>query len=98
MQMRYRTPLLCFLMLGALVSPVLTSTASAGAARVQHEQRRVYDRVYRDYHPWTGDEDRKYHEFLTERHLRYRAYGKLNDREQREYWKWHHTHSSDERR
>jgi hypothetical protein len=28
----------------------------------------------------------------------YRAYGKLKDKQQREYWKWHHTRPSDDRR
>ena len=91
MQMSYRTSLLSFLVMGALASPVLTSVASAGGARGQHEDRRVYDKVYRDYHPWNADEDRTYRGYLTERQMPYRAYGKLKDKQQREYWKWHHT-------
>jgi hypothetical protein len=91
MRIGYRASLLGLLVTGMLVGPTLTSTARAA-------ERRVYDKVYRDYHPWTDNEDRTYRGYLTERHVPYRAYGKLKDREQREYWRWHHTHPSDERR
>jgi hypothetical protein len=68
--------------------------ASGCAARV-----RVYDTEHSDYHRWDAGEDRAYRAYWTENHGRdpYRDYAKLNDREQKDYWNWRHSHPDDKR-
>jgi hypothetical protein len=79
----------------------MISTASAqdrdDHAR-QQEQHRYYDSVRRDYHPWNDDEDRRYREFVTEHHWKYRDFSRLNKRNQRAYWQWRHDHEGHEER
>jgi hypothetical protein len=79
--------------LGAV--PVLATPATAqdhnDQARRQQENR-VYDSAHRDYHTWNGDEDRRYREFLTERHLKYRDFSRLNKNRRNDYWQWRHEH------
>jgi hypothetical protein len=71
----------------------IASIASIGCAV------RYYDADHRDYHRWDDDEDRAYRVYWGEAHPRdpYRAYGRLNPGEQREYWEWRHGHPDADR-
>ena len=76
---------------GAVILFLGISVVLAGcAARVG-----VYDPGYRDYHRWDAREDGYYHNYWNESHRGepYREYGKLNQKEQGDYWNWRHTHS-----
>jgi hypothetical protein len=53
-----------------------------------------YDKSARDYHEWNQDEDRRYHEYLSEKHMKDRDFGRLNSRQQSDYFKWSHQHDS----
>ena len=95
-----KSKLLMVAMLTTLgVGPMFSSTAAAQDRddRARHEQR-VYDREHRDYHQWNTDEDRRYHEYLDEHHMKYRDFSRLNQKRQREYWRWRHDHDRDDRR
>src|SRR5438876_91339 len=76
-------------------APPLAASPSAqdrdDRAQRQHE-RRIYDSSHRDYHTWNGDEDRRYREFLTERHRKYRDFARLKKNQRNEYWQWRHDH------
>ena len=61
------------------------------------QEHRYYDTINRDYHPWNGDEDRRYRSFLDEHHRRYRDFSRLNKKQQREYWQWRHDHDDNRR-
>jgi len=54
----------------------------------------VYDPAYRDYHHWDAHEDVVYRNYWAENHRGepYREYGKLNQKEQGDYWNWRHSH------
>ncbi|MGH9529610.1 MAG: hypothetical protein ACRD2S_06790 [Terriglobales bacterium] len=96
---------LCFLVLtAALVVPVaMTSTALAQDDNRQEDsqhndkkQTRVYDRTHKDYHTWDSNEDRAYHQYLTEQHKGDVDYSKLKKKDQDQYWKWRHNHPDDD--
>ena len=53
---------------------------------------RVYDGPHRDYHRWDGREERAYRVYLVEQHREYREFGRLEPRDQEEYWAWRHNH------
>jgi hypothetical protein len=57
---------------------------------------RIYDQYHSDYHRWDHNEDLAYRQYLGESHQPYRAYGKLNKDEQRDYWNWRHSHPDNE--
>ena len=46
-------------------------------ARERNEERRYYDRDYKDYHRWDNREDGRYRSWGTERHEAYRPFYKL---------------------
>jgi hypothetical protein len=58
------------------------------------QTKRYYDKSARDYHEWNQDEDRKYHEYLSEKHMKDRDFDRLNSRDQSAYFKWSHDHDS----
>jgi hypothetical protein len=60
----------------------------------RQQTKRYYDKSSRDYHQWNQDEDRRYHEYLRERHMKDRDFGRLNGRQQSDYFKWSHEHDS----
>ena len=67
--------------------------------RNERNQRRYYDRGYRDYHRWDNREDVRYRSWGTERHEAYRPFYKLHRAQQRAYWKYRHEHPDrDDRR
>ena len=73
----------------AIVSPALIVTAKAQEANVQV---RIYDRNHRDYHNWDDREDHAYRRYLVVQHRNYREYNRQNNRMQRNYWNWRHSH------
>ena len=72
----------------------ILETTSVKDARERNEinQRRYYDRDYRDYHRWDDREDGRYRHWGTERHEVYRPFYKLKRAQQRAYWKYRHDH------
>ena len=67
--------------------------------RNERNQRRYYDRGYRDYHRWDNREDGRYRSWGTDRHEAYRPFYKLHRAQQRAYWKYRHEHpDGDDRR
>ena len=73
-------------LVAALGAPALFPTAALA------QPGRIYDRSHRDYHQWNGDEDRLYRQYLADHHRRYRAFSRLNRKQQLEYWQWRHDH------
>jgi len=71
--------------------PMLAAQDRDDHARQQQEQR-MYDAAHKDYHTWNADEDRRYHEYVTENHMKYREFSKLGKRKQKAYWQWRHEH------
>jgi hypothetical protein len=69
----------------------LGSTAGCGVGL------RVYDEPHRDYHRWDAREERAYRVYLGEQHREYREFGRLERREQDEYWAWRHGHPDADR-
>lgn len=53
---------------------------------------RYYDSNGRDWHDWNDNEELAYRRFLSESHRDYREFGRLDDRDQAEYWRWRHNH------
>jgi hypothetical protein len=77
-----------------LAAAIVAPTALMAGPRPQEArvQVRVYDRDHRDYHNWDDHEDHAYRGYLQERHKDYREYDKQNNREQKRYWNYRHTH------
>jgi hypothetical protein len=75
----------------ALGAPVLVP-AVALAGEQPRVSVRIYDRSHKDYHPWSGDEDRAYRGYLVERHRSYRPISRTTRRQQAAYWQWRHQH------
>jgi hypothetical protein len=80
---------------------LILSALFAGAALMapvtmradEHHDKRYYDREGHDYHTWDNNEDRAYRAYLGEQHQAYRAFAKVKAPQQREYFKWRHTHT-----
>jgi len=62
------------------------------AARASY---RVYDPAYGDYHLWDHNEAAYYQRWEVETHREHRDFAKRSADEQKEYWKWHHSHSDE---
>jgi hypothetical protein len=43
-------------------------------------------------HHWDEHENAAYHRYIVDQRYPYRAYGSLNEQEQRDYWDWRATH------
>jgi len=69
-----------------VIGATLMSSAAIGA------ERRYYDRDGHDYHSWNDHEDRAYRAYLQERHREYREFRVVRRPQQREYFRWRHTH------
>lgn len=77
-------------MLGAsLLVPV---AVRADDDQHHRDEKRYYDRDAKDWHQWNDKEDRAYHQYLGERHAPDHEWVKANKKEQREYFRWRHTH------
>ena len=92
-----RYQLLGGLMLGAaLMAPVglnaQEESKKTTTTTTTTETKRYYDPVEKDYHVWTGQEDRAYRMYLQENRRDYVEYPKVKTTEQTEYWKWRHGH------
>ena len=92
------------LLLAALASPAAIAQDHDrdhdrnGRGHDRQQNARIYDRDHKDYHTWNDDEDRTYRQWWGEQHQNgYRAYNKLNAKQQREYWKWRHDHGDVDR-
>lgn len=59
----------------------------------ENNGRPYYDSAHRDWHQWNSDEDREYHSYAGQHHWN-QDFGKLNEKQQDEYWKWRHKHSN----
>jgi hypothetical protein len=58
-----------------------------------HQQnKRYYDRDAKDWHEWNGKEDQAYHRYLVEQHVASHDWTKANNKEQRDYFRWRHSH------
>ncbi len=73
-----------------IVAATLASAVLGGAGCVARV--RLFDADHQDYHRWDGREDRAYRRYLSERHEEYRGVSSLSDEDQRNYWRWRHTH------
>ena len=78
----------------ALVLLTAGLTASVGCFTAV----RFYDEPHHDYHRWNDGEERAYHQYLAERHMEYREFRRLNQRDQDDYWRWRHDHPDRGRR
>jgi hypothetical protein len=83
-----------FALIGALAAPfgMAASASAQDRDRPARTERRVYDRTHKDYHVWNDHEGQAYRSWLGERQLKYRDYGRLQHKQQNEYWQWRHDH------
>ena len=75
-----------------MLSAAIAAGGSVVLAGTPQEHVRVYDPGHKDYHNWDDREDHAYRRYLKDRHEEYRAYAKLKEKQQREYWEWRHSH------
>lgn len=75
------------------MAPLILGFTFAAALATTGCAVRYYDADHRDYHRWSGDEDRAYRDYWRDRHAReeYREYARLNAEQQRDYWNWRHN-------
>ena len=73
----------------ALLTPVAVTAAKDDD---HHRVKRYYDRDSRDWHEWNEREDSAYRRYMQEQHRANREWAKANRKQQREYWKWRHSH------
>jgi hypothetical protein len=71
------------------VSSLVLTVALAGSVACA---ARVYDPGYHDYHRWDSHEEASFRVYLGERHMEYRSFDRLNDKERGDYWAWRHDH------
>jgi len=74
----------------ALLTPVAVTAAKDDDHR--HKVKRYYDKDSHDWHEWNEREDSAYRRYLQEQHRANREWAKANRKQQREYWKWRHSH------
>jgi hypothetical protein len=80
------------------LTAALAAPMSIMAAPVPQEasvQVRVYDKNHKDYHNWDGNENRAWHQYLSDNHRDAHEYSKSNKKEQSQYWNWRHAHPDD---
>jgi hypothetical protein len=82
-------------LLGALVAPAALCAQDRDHDHDRDANRRVYDRQYRDYHNWNGNEDQRYRQWYGNQYngREYRDYNRLSHKQQNDYWKWRHKHN-----
>jgi hypothetical protein len=73
------------------IATLLLTAALIGTAGCAGSVR-FYDAPRHEYHRWDAREDRAYRAYLSERHLQYREFRRLDPREQEAYWQWRHEH------
>lgn len=75
----------------ALGSLTVAAAMLAGTGCAEHRYR-VYDPYYHDYHRWTPEEDRVYHDWYVKTYPRrdYRDFKHLEPGEQQRYWQYRH--------
>jgi hypothetical protein len=87
---------ICWLFLAAaLVAPsAIMAAASPQPTQDEHRDKdhRYYDEDHKDYHGWDAKEDHAYREYLKGQRKTYRAFDKLERKEQQAYWNWRHDH------
>src|SRR5215510_4871301 len=75
-------------------STALAQQRDVRAGRQLHIERHYYDSDHHDYHKWSADEDRRYRNYVTARHGKYRDFSRLSKEDQRAYWQWRHNHAA----
>ena len=75
-----------------LSAALLGSLAGAGCAVRGEGYVRYHDGDHDDRHRWDGHEEDHYRQYLRDRHMEYRQFNNLSDREKQEYWNWRHDH------
>ena len=73
-------------------SLVLGAALFAPAILSADPPHRYYDRDHKDWHEWNEREDSAYRRYLQEQRRENREWAKANRKQQREYWKWRHSH------
>jgi hypothetical protein len=90
---------------GVLALPIVNSASPARQQERRGDQKhdganenvngvtgeRVYDRAHKDYHFWNENEEKIYRQYLSDRHMDYRALSKQSHNKQRAYWNWRHN-------
>jgi len=72
---------------------LLVTTLVVRADDDNHQQnKRYYDRDAKDWHEWNANEDQTYHRYLQEKSLPAHDWTKANRKQQRDYYKWRHSH------
>jgi len=81
------------------IAPLILRLTFAASIAATGCAARYYDADHRDYHRWSDDEDRAYHNYWRERreHEEYREYARLNGEQRRDYWNWRHNHPDRDR-
>jgi hypothetical protein len=85
-------------LMGALAAPVAMFAQDRDHDHDRDDNRRVYDRQYRDYHNWNRDEDQRYRGWYSNNYngREYRDYDKLSRKQQNQYWKWRHKQNDND--
>ena len=72
---------------------IVTGCATHRGYETGGAEVRVYDTDHSDYHVWNNNETVFYSRWEGETHREHRDFNRRPDDEQREYWKWRHSHS-----
>ena len=78
------------LLSAALIVPIAMIPTSL---RAEDEKHSYHDKKHNDDHEWNSHEDQAYKMWVKEKHRKYNDFGKLNERDQENYWAWRHEHS-----
>jgi hypothetical protein len=79
-----------FFIAASLLAP--TIALASGQVAVEVGPHRYYDRDHRDWHNWDDHETFAYRAWNTGRNHPYVEWNRLNNRDQRAYWRWRHQH------
>jgi hypothetical protein len=82
------------LLSAALAAPL---SVKADDKHSDNQTKRYYDSSARDWHEWNQNEDRAYHQYLTESHKKDHDIAKANRGEKKDYFKWRHEHPDQDR-
>ena len=76
----------------AMISPFAATAQDRHDQQSQQQTKRYYDKAGKDYHEWNQNEDRKYHDYLAEKHMKNRDFAQQSSRQQTLYFTWSHQH------
>jgi hypothetical protein len=81
-----------FIFAGMCIAASLIAPVVVAGEEHHRGEKRYYDRSGKDYHYWSGDEDRQYRSYVVEQHRQYVPFVRVRPRERQEYFRYRHEH------